>query len=200
MSTKPDRSFRTATLGGFLKEDVVSYLQQSAERHAAELDAARALTAKSEAEREKLRADITTLTAEIARLLNKQKNLEETLAVREASLAGAQKELASAMRQLDDADAIAEQLRVKCSQLETRMAEQAEEFNNYSDFRAVIREQEELAHRRADTIRNEALQHAERVRSEVARAAEDACARITAAVKRQRPAVRDFVPEEFGET
>lgn len=144
-----DNRFRNATLGGFNRQDVMDYLEYSAKQHSRELEQVNAQLTEACGEVEQLRQQVTQLREEARQA---KEALERVTT--DQQVAQEQSDLVDTLRSEN------ERLRAQAS----RAQADAEAYAAIKERTASI---ELEAHRRAQTIVDEAQVQAEQVRKEL---------------------------------
>lgn len=103
--------FRTAALGGFNKQDVLSYLERSAKEHGEKVSALQRELSEVKTDKELLETDKSELTQRLELLEAENQRLAAALADREAALTAARLEKETAERQEAALQEEAEKLR-----------------------------------------------------------------------------------------
>ncbi len=150
MPAKSEKSFRTAVVGGFNRQDVLEYITAVSRDHKAEAEAHVIGADKLRAERDALQAEVGALAGERARA--------DTLASQNETL---RMELAELRSTLNDALVREEELRAEVSRMDARIVELEQDAQLLGDARARANELETLAYRRAEQIEQEAQQTAD---------------------------------------
>lgn len=225
MPVKSEKSFRTAMVGGFNRQDVLEYISASAREHQSEIEAYRAGADKLRGERDELRGSVEELSGQRERA----DGLERELAEMKRAFAELERVNARLSKNQDD-------LQAEISRLSLRILDYENDERELGDARLRAEELEMKAYRRAEEIESEAAAEAdgvrreaqqsvtelreklEGIRSDAEKAAyqivleldkmrawyahygdslQDAEDRLGELSGEERPAVREFVPQEF---
>ncbi len=145
--------FRTATFGGFQKQDVLTYLEASAREHAERLDALRRELEELRKDREQAEAQKVNLETQVNTLMEENRRLAADLAQREAVLA--------------ESVSRGEALEIEVVELRARMEKLAPAATAYEAIKDRTAGIELEAHSRAQAIEGEAHRKARRVTTQV---------------------------------
>lgn len=147
--------FRTATFGGFRKEDVLAYLEQSSKAHAEKLAALQRELSQVKAKGAEEEQQSTTLSDEVARLREENQRLTA--------------QLAAVTARRDEVEDLARQMQAELE----RMRPSADAYEAVKDRTAGI---ELEAHGRAQAIEAEGRRKARETQEQVQQWLEKVCA------------------------
>lgn len=133
-------NFKTCMFGGFDREDVVNYIEKTAKETQEKLDALESENTKLKADNEQIEQALRTLHAQ-----TKQMKQEE-------------QEQESLQQRLDEAQARAAELAVRCEALETENEDLRASANECAHLKEHIADIEINAHRRTEEFRAEAIE------------------------------------------
>lgn len=133
-------NFKTCMFGGFDREDVVSYIEKTAKETQEKLDALETENAKLKADNEQIEQALRTLHAQTKQMKQEEQDQE------------------SLQRRLDEAQACAAELAVRCEALEAENESLRAAANECAHLKEHIADIEINAHRRTEEFRAEAIE------------------------------------------
>ena len=133
-------NFKTCMFGGFDREDVVSYIEKTAKETQEKLDALETENAKLKADNEQIEQALRTLHAQTKQMKQEEQD-QETL-----------------QQRLDEAQARAAELAVRCEALEAENESLRASANECAHLKEHIADIEINAHRRTEEFRAEAIE------------------------------------------
>ena len=133
-------NFKTCMFGGFDREDVVSYIEKTAKETQEKLDALETENAKLKADNEQIEQALRTLHAQTKQMKQEEQNQE------------------SLQQRLDEAQARAAELAVRCEALEAENESLRASANECAHLKEHIADIEINAHRRTEEFRAEAIE------------------------------------------
>ena len=133
-------NFKTCMFGGFDREDVVSYIEKTAKETQEKLDALETENAKLKADNEQIEQALRTLHAQTKQMKQEEQD-QETL-----------------QQRLDEAQARAAELAVRCEALEAENESLRASANECAHLKERIADIEINAHRRTEEFRAEAIE------------------------------------------
>lgn len=133
-------NFKTCMFGGFDREDVVSYIEKTAKETQEKLDALETENAKLKADNEQIEQALRTLHAQTKQMKQEEQDQE------------------SLQRRLDEAQARAAELAVRCEALEAENESLRTSANECAHLKEHIADIEINAHRRTEEFRAEAIE------------------------------------------
>ena len=133
-------NFKTCMFGGFDREDVVSYIEKTAKETQEKLDALETENAKLKADNEQIEQALRTLHAHTKQMKQEEQDQE------------------SLQQRLDEAQARAAELAVRCEALEAENESLRASANECAHLKEHIADIEINAHRRTEEFRAEAIE------------------------------------------
>lgn len=133
-------NFKTCMFGGFDREDVVSYIEKTAKETQEKLDALETENAKLKADNEQIEQALRTLHAQTKQMKQEEQDQE------------------SLQQRLDEAQARAAELAVRCEALEAENESLRASANECAHLKEHIADIEINAHRRTEEFRAEAIE------------------------------------------
>ena len=133
-------NFKTCMFGGFDREDVVSYIEKTAKETQEKLDALETENAKLKADNEQIEQALRTLHAQTKQMKQEEQDQE------------------SLQQRLDEAQARAAELAVRCEALEAENENLRASANECAHLKEHIADIEINAHRRTEEFRAEAIE------------------------------------------
>lgn len=133
-------NFKTCMFGGFDREDVVSYIEKTAKETQEKLDALETENAKLKADNEQIEQALRTLHAQTKQMKQEEQDQE------------------SLQQRLDEAQARAAELAVRCEALEAENESLRASANECAHLKEHIADIEINAHRRTKEFRAEAIE------------------------------------------
>ena len=133
-------NFKTCMFGGFDREDVVSYIEKTAKETQEKLDALESENTRLKADNERIEQALRTLHAQ-AKQMKQDEQDQETL-----------------QQRLDEAQARAAELAVRCEALEAENESLRASANECAHLKEHIADIEINAHRRTEEFRAEAIE------------------------------------------
>lgn len=133
-------NFKTCMFGGFDREDVVSYIEKTAKETQEKLDALETENAKLKADNEQIEQALRTLHAQTKQMKQEEQDQE------------------SLQQRLDEAQARAAELAVRCEALEAENESLRASANECAHLKERIADIEINAHRRTEEFRAEAIE------------------------------------------
>ena len=133
-------NFKTCMFGGFDREDVVSYIEKTAKETQEKLDALETENAKLKADNEQIEQALRTLHAQTKQMKQEEQDQE------------------SLQQRLDEAQARAAELAVRCEALEAENESLCASANECAHLKEHIADIEINAHRRTEEFRAEAIE------------------------------------------
>ena len=133
-------NFKTCMFGGFDREDVVSYIEKTAKETQEKLDALETENAKLKADNEQIEQALRTLHAQTKQMKQDEQDQE------------------SLQQRLDEAQARAAELAVRCEALEAENESLRASANECAHLKEHIADIEINAHRRTEEFRAEAIE------------------------------------------
>lgn len=133
-------NFKTCMFGGFDREDVVSYIEKTAKETQEKLDALETENAKLKADNEQIEQALRTLHAQTKQMKQEEQDQE------------------SLQQRLDEAQARAAELAVRCEALEAENERLRASANECAHLKEHIADIEINAHRRTEEFRAEAIE------------------------------------------
>ena len=133
-------NFKTCMFGGFDREDVVSYIEKTAKETQEKLDALESENTRLKADNERIEQALRTLHAQ-AKQMKQDEQEQETL-----------------QQRLDEAQARAAELAVRCEALEAENENLRASAKEYAHLKEHIADIEINAHRRTEEFRAEAIE------------------------------------------
>ncbi len=133
-------NFKTCMFGGFDREDVVSYIEKTAKEAQEKLDALETENAKLKADNEQIEQALRTLHAQTKQMKQEEQDQE------------------SLQQRLDEAQARAAELAVRCEALEAENESLRASANECAHLKEHIADIEINAHRRTEEFRAEAIE------------------------------------------
>ncbi len=183
-----ESSFRTAVFGGFNRQDVLNYIEQSAKSANERIDALQKEADAARKAREETEAALAQAKAREAALAQENDRLGKALAERTSALSTLQAELA---REQAAHTAVREEL----GALKEQTAALSKGASAYADLKDRTATIELEAHQRARSIENEAIEKAKKVRT----AAEQILYKVQAGYGRLRTDVDATIAHASGE-
>ena len=133
-------NFKTCMFGGFDREDVVSYIEKTARATQEKLDALESENTRLKADNERIEEALRTLHAQTKQMKQEEQDQE------------------SLQRRLDEAQARAAELAVRCEALEAENEELHAAANECAHLKEHIADIEINAHRRTEEFRADAIE------------------------------------------
>lgn len=133
-------NFKTCMFGGFDREDVVSYIEKTAKETQEKLDALETENAKLKADNEQIEQALRTLHAQTKQMKQEEQDQE------------------SLQQRLDEAQARAAELAVRCEALEAENESLRASANECAHLKEHIADIEINAHRRTEEFRADAIE------------------------------------------
>ena len=133
-------NFKTCMFGGFDREDVVSYIEKTAKETQEKLDALETENAKLKADNEQIEQALRTMHAQTKQMKQEEQDQE------------------SLQQRLDEAQARAAELAVRCEALEAENESLRASANECAHLKEHIADIEINAHRRTEEFRAEAIE------------------------------------------
>lgn len=133
-------NFKTCMFGGFDREDVVSYIEKTARETQEKLDALESENTRLKADNERIEEALRTLHAQAKQMKQEEQDQE------------------SLQRRLDEAQARAAELAVRCESLEAENEELHAAANECAHLKEHIADIEINAHRRTEEFRSDAIE------------------------------------------
>ncbi len=133
-------NFKTCMFGGFDREDVVSYIEKTAKETQEKMDALETENAKLKADNEQIEQALRTLHAQTKQMKQEEQDQE------------------SLQQRLDEAQARAAELAVRCEALEAENESLRASANECAHLKEHIADIEINAHRRTEEFRAEAIE------------------------------------------
>ena len=133
-------NFKTCMFGGFDREDVVSYIEKTAKETQEKLDALETENAKLKADNEQIEQALRTLHAQTKQMKQEEQDQE------------------SLQQRLDEAQARAAELAVRCEALEAENESLRASARECAHLKEHIADIEINAHRRTEEFRAEAIE------------------------------------------
>lgn len=133
-------NFKTCMFGGFDREDVVSYIEKTAKETQEKLDALETENARLKADNEQIEQALRTLHAQTKQMKQEEQDQE------------------SLQQRLDEAQARAAELAVRCEALEAENESLRASANECAHLKEHIADIEINAHRRTEEFRAEAIE------------------------------------------
>ena len=133
-------NFKTCMFGGFDREDVVSYIEKTAKETQEKLDALETENAKLKADNEQIEQALRTLHAQTKQMKQEEQDQEFL------------------QQRLDEAQARAAELAVRCEALEAENESLRASANECAHLKEHIADIEINAHRRTEEFRAEAIE------------------------------------------
>lgn len=133
-------NFKTCMFGGFDREDVVSYIEKTAKETQEKLDALETENAKLKADNEQIEQALRTLHAQTKQMKQEEQDQE------------------SLQQRLEEAQARAAELAVRCEALEAENESLRASANECAHLKEHIADIEINAHRRTEEFRAEAIE------------------------------------------
>lgn len=183
-----DIQFRTAALGGFVKQDVLDYIEKANKEHEAKVAQLQKESAAVEEERDQLRERSGSAESRLVELSGQVQQLTGELAERGAELEKVQAELAAQTR---ERTALEEQLDALKKQL-SKAEQSARAYESIKDRTAGI---ELDAHCRAQSIEAEAMVQVGKAKEEL----EQWVYRVQAGYDRMRSDIEATIAHTSGE-
>lgn len=196
------RGFKTAVVGGFNREDVLQYIEQSARESNEKINALQAEADQMREDVEELRDNNAALSQKNAELLERlgQMTVEEDQVQQDAKQAKMQAEQARAQAERDMAVAQSLQQSLQAADEEKlRLQEQIDQLQaqacEYQESKERLAEIELCAYRRAKIVEEKAEQNAQNIRMQSAELINQMKALLTGATEKYRAAHQHFVSE-----
>ena len=133
-------NFKTCMFGGFDREDVVSYIEKTARETQEKLDALESENTRLKADNERIEEALRTLHAQTKQMKQEEQDQE------------------SLQRRLDEAQARAAELAVRCEALEAENESLRASANECAHLKEHIADIEINAHRRTEEFRADAIE------------------------------------------
>ena len=133
-------NFKTCMFGGFDREDVVSYIEKTARATQEKLDALESENTRLKADNERIEEALRTLHAQTKQMKQEEQDQE------------------SLQRRLDEAQARAAELAVRCEALEAENESLRASANECAHLKEHIADIEINAHRRTEEFRADAIE------------------------------------------
>ena len=133
-------NFKTCMFGGFDREDVVSYIEKTAKETQEKLDALESENTRLKADNERIEEALRTLHAQTKQMKQEEQDQE------------------SLQRRLDEAQARAAELAVRCEALEAENESLRASANECAHLKEHIADIEINAHRRTEEFRADAIE------------------------------------------
>ncbi len=133
-------NFKTCMFGGFDREDVVNYIEKTAKETQEKLDALETENTKLKADNEQIEQALRTLHAQTKQMKQEEQDQE------------------SLQQRLDEAQARAAELAVRCEALEAENESLRASANECAHLKEHIADIEINAHRRTEEFRAEAIE------------------------------------------
>lgn len=133
-------NFKTCMFGGFDREDVVSYIEKTAKETQEKLDALETENTRLKADNEQIEQALRTLHAQTKQMKQEEQDQE------------------SLQQRLDEAQARAAELAVRCEALEAENESLRTSANECAHLKEHIADIEINAHRRTEEFRAEAIE------------------------------------------
>lgn len=152
--------FRTAAIGGFQKQDVMSYIESANQAHQEKLDQLQRERDQLEREKQELSAQLEQANAQAAELSAAQQALSD-------QLEQAGRETSRLQAELERRDAQLEQANAQLAEAKTRLAQAEPDAAAYRQVKDRTAGIELEAHCRAQEVRQEAEEKIRRAHTEV---------------------------------
>lgn len=133
-------NFKTSMFGGFDREDVVSYIEKTAKETQEKLDALESENTRLKADNERIEEALRSLHAQTKQMKQEEQDQE------------------SLQRRLDEAQARAAELAVRCESLEAENESLRTSANECAHLKEHIADIEINAHRRTEEFRADAIE------------------------------------------